>query len=110
MKKKYIIKDSDDFSAIIRKKNGVVNNSYIINVTSNSLNISQFGITFVKNLCNAVMRNRLKRQTKEIIDHNKNMYEKNKSYIIIIRKGALGKNYFELEKDLTSLFYKIKEK
>lgn len=110
MKKKNIIKKSSDFDRIIRKRNGVVNNSFIINAEVNNCNIAMFGITFKKNLCNAVNRNKLKRQIKEIIDKNKNIYENNKNYIIIVREGALNLSYLEKEKELVSLFYKLKEK
>ena len=61
-------------------------------------------------MCNAVNRNKLKRQIKSIIDNNKNIYENNKNYIIIIRKDALNKSYKELEDNLISLFNKLKEK
>ena len=44
------------------------------------------------------------------MDNNKNIYENNKNYIIIIRKDALNKSYKELEDNLISLFYKLKEK
>ena len=110
MKKKNIVKKSSDFSRIIKEKNGVVNDLFIINSESNDDNIARFGITFVKNIGNAVIRNHLKRQTKSIIDNNKNCYQNNKNYIIIIRKGVLDKKYLELEKSLTSLFIKEKEK
>lgn len=110
MKKTNIVKKSNDFNRIISKKNGIVNNCFIINTELNNDNIVKFGITFTKNLCNAVNRNRLKRRIKSIIDNNKNMYQNNKNYIIIIRKGALDKTYQELENELKSLFIKIKEK
>lgn len=110
MKKINIIKKNQEFDHIIRKKNGIVNNSFILNIEDNDDNIPKFGITFTKNLCNAVNRNKLKRQIKSIIDNNKNIYQNSKKYIIIIRKGVLGKNYQELETELTSLFKKLKEK
>ncbi|MDD5979735.1 MAG: ribonuclease P protein component [bacterium] len=110
MKKQNIVKESRDFSRIISKKNGVVNNHFIINTELNNDNIVKFGITFKHNLCNAVSRNKLKRQVKSILDNNKNIYEKNKNYIIIIREGALSLNYLEKEKELVSLFNRLKEK
>ena len=110
MKKKNIVKKSTDFDRIIKYKNGTVNNSFIINEELSEDNIVKFGITFVKNIGNAVCRNKLKRQVKSIIDNNKNMYENSKNYIIIIRKGALLLSYQELEKELISLFNKLKEK
>ncbi len=110
MKKINIIQKNIDFDRIIKKRNGVVNNDFIINTEVNDDNITKFGITFTKNLCNAVTRNKLKRQVKAIIDNNKKMYQNNRNYIIIIRKGALGKIYQDLEISLTSLFIKEKEK
>jgi len=110
MKKINIVKDSEEFSRIIKKRNGLANNSFIINSEVNNDNIPKFGITFKKHLCNAVNRNKLKRQVKSIIDNNKNIYEKNKNYIIIIREGALLLNYQEKEKELVSLFNRLKEK
>ncbi len=110
LKKKNIIQKSKDFDLIIKKKNGIINSTFIINEDNNNDNIVKFGITFTKKLCNAVTRNKLKRQVKNIIDKNKNIYENSKNYIIIIRKGALNLSYFELEQELISLFNKLKEK
>lgn len=110
MKKKNIVKNKEDFTRIINKKNGYVNKYFIINEEVNNDLIPKFGITFIKNMCNAANRNKLKRQIKSIIDNNKNIYENNKNYIIIIRKDALNKSYKELEDNLISLFNKLKEK
>lgn len=108
--KKNILKNKEDFTRIINKKNGYVNKYFIINEEVNNDLMPKFGITFIKNMCNAVNRNKLKRQIKSIIDNNKNIYENNKNYIIIIRKDALNKSYKELEDNLISLFNKLKEK
>lgn len=110
MKKKNIVKNKEDFTRIINKKNSYVNKYFIINEEVNNDLMPKFGITFIKNMCNAVNRNKLKRQIKSIIDNNKNIYENNKNYIIIIRKDALNKSYKELEDNLISLFNKLKEK
>lgn len=110
MKKINIIKKNTDFSRIIKNKNAFFNNVFILNVETNNDNIPKFGITFTKNIANAVTRNKLKRQIKSIIDNNKNVYEKDKNYIIIIKKEAIEKNYCDLEKQLLFLFKKLKEK
>ena len=72
MKKINIIKKSDEFSSIIKKRNGVANKYFILNIENNDSNIPKFGITFVKHIGKAVTRNKLKRRTKSIIDNNKN--------------------------------------
>ena len=110
MKKVNIVKDSKDFTRIIKKRNGLSNNLFILNKETSNIDIPKFGITFVKNIGNAVTRNKLKRRVKSIIDNNKNFYHQNQNYIIIIKKAAIDATYQELETALLNLFIKIKEK
>lgn len=110
MKKKEIIQKSSEFNRIIKKRNGISNKLFIVNIEPKSYENPKFGITFVKKIGNAVTRNRLKRQVKNIIDNNKNKILNNNDYIIIIKKEAVDKKYFELEESLTKIFIKIKEK
>ena len=60
------------------------------------------------NIGNAVKRNKLKRRIKSIIDNNKNIYQNNMTYVIIAKKEAMELKYCELEKELITLFLKIK--
>ena len=108
MKKENIVKKSEDFNRIIKKREGKSNNYFIINKEKNLDNKAKFGITFTKNIGNAVTRNKIKRQVKSIIDNNENIYNKDETYIIIAKKSVLDLNYSELEKELISLFNKIK--
>lgn len=110
MKKVNIIKESKDFNRIIAKRNGKTSKYFIINIEDNNLNTTKFGITFVKKIGNAVTRNKLKRRTKAILDTNKNIYQNNKNYIIIIKKAAVDETYKKLEEDLINLFNDLKEK
>jgi len=110
MKKQNIIKKSEDFTRLIKKRNGSSNEYFIINQETNNEKTTKFGITFTKKIGNAVVRNKLKRRVKAIIDHHKEMYQSSKNYVIIIRKAAKEINYQELEKNLVSLFLKIKSK
>lgn len=108
MKKQNIIKKSEDFTNLIKKRNGISNKYFIINWERNSEKYAKFGITFVKGIGNAVTRNKLKRRVKSIIDHNKYLYHEPKNYIIIIRKQAIEINYQDLEINLIHLFSKMK--
>ncbi len=110
MKKINIVKKSEEFSNIIKKRQGVSNKYYILNTEINNLNIPRFGITFVKKFGNAVTRNKMKRRIKSIIDNNKNIYQNNQNYIIIIKKEAINLSYQELEKELINIFIKLKKK
>lgn len=107
MKKQNIVKKSEDFNRIIKKRQGKVSKYFIINKEKNNEH-TKFGITFTKHIGNAVTRNKLKRRIKNIIDNNKQIYEKQTTYIIIAKKSTLDLSYQELEKELTSLFQKIK--
>ena len=108
MKKINIVKKPKDFDRIIKKRQGKSNNYFIINKEENKDNIPKFGITFTKNIGNAVTRNKLKRRIKSIIDNNDQMYEKNYTYIVIAKKEALNLNYKDQEKELKNIFSKIK--
>ena len=107
MKKENIVQKSKDFDRIIKKRNGKSNNYFIINKEKNKENKVKFGITFSKNIGNAVTRNKLKRRIKSIIDNN-DIYEKDSTYIIIAKKETLNLSYKELEKELINVFNRIK--
>ena len=108
MKKQNIVKKSDDFNRIIKKRQGKASKYFIINKEKNKEEKTKFGITFTKHIGNAVTRNKLKRRIKDIIDKNETIYEKSTTYIIIAKKTTLELTYKELEKELIYLFNKIK--
>lgn len=111
MKKKNIIKKSLDFDRIIRNNRSYVYKDYIVYMERNNSTEYKFGLSVGKKIGNAVIRNKIKRQLKSVID--KNNYEKGFNCIIIVRKGLLDKSYQEKQKDLEELFKKlniIKEK
>ncbi len=108
MKKENIVKKSKEFTRIIKKRNGKSNNYFIINKEPNDEKKALFGITFTKNIGNAVTRNKLKRRVKSIIDNNKKIYDNNTTYIIIIKRETTKLTYQEMEKELKNLFLRIK--
>lgn len=108
LKKQNILQKSKDYNRIIKKRQGINSKYFILNKEQNNENITKFGITFTKNIGNAVTRNKLKRRVKSIIDNNKNIYQNNTTYVIIIKKISLELKYCELEKELVNLFLKIK--
>ena len=108
MKKQNIVKKSDEFNRIIKKRQGKASKYFIINKEKNKEEKTKFGITFTKHIGNAVTRNKLKRRIKDIIDKNETIYEKSITYIIIAKKTTLELTYKELEKELIYLFNKIK--
>lgn len=85
MKKEYRIKKSKEIETILRKKRSSGNKHYIIYVTKNhETNHFRLAMSVSKKLGNAVVRNRLKRQMKNIIHQNKD-HIKNYNIFIIAR-------------------------
>ncbi len=112
MKKKNIVKDNKDFSKIISNGKNYWNECFSIYIYNNEYNNYRFGISVSKKIGNAVVRNKIKRQMRNIIDKYKNIYQNDKDYIIIIRKKYVNYNFHELcEKyfNLISEIHKYKE-
>jgi len=108
MKKKEIIKKSNDYTKIINKNNKLRNKYYSIFYIKSENTL--FGISIPKKIGKAVIRNKIKRQIKNIIDNNKIHIQNNYNYVIIVRKEILELTYLEKEKELITLFKKIGEK
>ncbi|MCI7240971.1 MAG: ribonuclease P protein component [Bacilli bacterium] len=108
MKKKEIIKKSNDYTKVINKNNKLKNKYYSLFYIKSDNTL--FGISIPKKIGNAVIRNKNKRQIKNIIDNNKNNIQNGYNYVIIIRKEILSLSYQEKEQELINLFKKIGEK
>ena len=103
MRKLYIVKENKDFDNIMTKGACIKNGSFVIYSLDNNLSYDRYGISVSKKLGNAVFRNRYKRKIRAIIDNYKKNYINKKDYIIILRRGAIDRNYQELEKDFFKL-------
>ena len=111
MKKINIIKESKDFDKIIHNGKYDRNNHYIIYSMKNECSNYRFGLSVGKKISNkAVIRNKLKRRLKSIVDNHKNLYQNNKDYIIIMKRSCLEATYQELEKSFIDIFNKINKK
>ena len=108
MKKLNIIKESKDFDKILKKKNQFTSKFTYIYINENDLNKYRFGICVSKKLGKAVIRNKIKRRIKDIIDKSKLQFN-NKDYIIILKKSAKDAKYLELKEDIINLLKKNNE-
>lgn len=108
MKKINIVRDSKDFENAIKKGKRISNQHYIIYIINNEKKYYRFGISVGKKISNkAVIRNKLKRQLKSIIDNHKNLYQNNQDYIIIMKRTCLESNYQELETNFLNIMNKV---
>ena len=107
MKKREMIKSKKVFTTLIKTGKFIKTKDYVIYYKENNLEKIRFGIAISNKIGNAVIRNKLKRQTREIIDKLKYLFKNNKDYIIMIRKGCLETSFNER---LHNLERNIKEK
>lgn len=108
MKVKYRVKSHQDFQKVIHDNKRVSNYNFVLYFKPNELEHARVGISTSKKLGNAVVRSTIRRQVRvmarEIFDFNKN-----KEYVIIVRKGYLDNSYQENYESLKKLVTKIKE-
>ncbi len=105
MKKKNIIKESFEFDRIIKNNKSQKYKDYIIYIEYNNNEDYHFGLSVGKKVGNAVIRNKVKRQLKSIIDKNK--YKNGFNCIIIVRKEILSKTFNEMSEDLNIFLNKL---
>ena len=105
LKKNNILKNNRDFDRIIKNNIAIKSKSYIIYKEETDEKY-HFGISVSKKLGNAVLRNKLKRQIKNIIDSF--IINDNFNCIIILRKNILNLNFFEKKNELYNELLKIK--
>lgn len=106
MKKEYRVKKNEDFSYIIKHKQSLANRSFIIYYVKNDLNHARIGISVSKKLGKAVIRNKIKRQVRMIVQETIN-FNDNYDYIVIVRNKYLDLDFISNLNELKYLYKKI---
>ena len=105
MNKDKIIKKSNEFTKIISQKKAVKNKYFSIYYQKS--NKTQYGITVPKKIGKAHVRNKIKRQIKNIIMTNEIDIQKDINYVIIIKEAILELDYQNIKLELLNLFKKV---
>ncbi len=106
MKKKDVVKSKIVFNDIIQKGTRISNKYYVVCFEKSNDNTSKYGIAVGKKVGNAVIRNKVKRQIRNIITNNIKTIQDGFNYIIISKKEILKLSYGEMEKYLMVLLNK----
>lgn len=106
MKKINIVKENRDYNRIIKENRPFKYKDYVIYIDKKEPSIYRFGFSVGKKVGNAVTRNRVKRQIKEIVSQND--YQNNFDCIIIVGKGILERNFNEMRDNLNFALKKLK--
>lgn len=108
MKKYEVVKKKEEFNEIIKTCSYFKNKYFTIYIRKREIIFARFGLAISKKVGNAVVRNKLKRQLRAIIDQNKDIFSKDSDYIIMIRKDCVNATFQELDKKLIELIKEIK--
>ena len=103
-----MVKKNTDFDDIIHNGWNIKSKYYNIYYKDGNF---KFGIAVSKKIGNAVVRNKVKRRLRMILDNNKKMFKNSYNYIIIVKKGIESITYQEMEIELIkALNYERKRK
>ncbi len=106
MKRIETIKDKKLFTDIIKNGKYKKNEHYIIYIRKREDEKKQYGIAISNKVGHAVIRNKLKRQTRGIIDEYKNIFKNGYNYIIMIRKRCKESSFAEMRASFVELLEK----
>jgi len=99
-----------DFDQVFKSGQSFYNHLFIIKSLENNLNINRLGIIIgLKVSKKAVIRNKIKRQIREIFrKYIKENPLNSKDFVIIVSKNIVGKNQLEIENEFLKIINKTK--
>ncbi len=105
MKKINILKKNIDFQRIIKTIKPYKYKNYIVYIERTKEENYCFGISVGTKIGNAVIRNKIRRQTKNILDQKN--YQKGFNCIIIVKKQVTELEFSEMKKELFEILANI---
>lgn len=107
MKKTFRVKDTREFAAIMNRRKFYTCPSFAIYVKERAQEHARVGISVGKKMGNAVVRNKIKRQVRSMVQ-DIYTFEENFDTIILVRVKYHQENYGNNKKMLESLVKKVK--
>ncbi|MFI3283646.1 MAG: ribonuclease P protein component [Erysipelotrichaceae bacterium] len=108
MKKENRIKKSEEFQKIIRKRRTVTNLTFVLYYNKKNEEKARIGISMSKKMGNAVIRNKIKRQLRMMIQETINFNQLEMDAIIIAKAKFKEQSYDVNKKDLERLIKTVK--
>ena len=106
MKKAFRVRKNEEFSKIISKKHSAASAAFVVYYTDRKEDHARVGISVSKKMGNAVERNRIKRQVREMVRAILDFETCQKDLIIIVRKPYLERPFSQNKKDLETAIKK----
>ena len=101
-----MVKSHDDFNEIINTGRKIKGKYVNIFFKEKEYIKPNYGIAVGKKLGNAVVRNKFKRQFRNIVDNHRFLFKNNNNYIIMVKREANNASFSELENDLINTLKK----
>ncbi|MBR4470427.1 MAG: ribonuclease P protein component [Erysipelotrichaceae bacterium] len=106
MKKAFRVRRNEEFSKIISKKHSVASAAFVVYHCDRQEDHARVGISVSKKMGNAVERNKIKRQLREMVRAILDFETCPKDLIIIVRKPYLERPFLQNKKDLETAIKK----
>lgn len=106
MKKIEMIKKHDEFTDMIKNAYYLKNHDISIYIRKSKYKYPHFGIAVSKKIGNAVVRNKVKRRMRVILDEYKKDLPFNEDYIIILKENTNNLSFEELRDSFQNLIKK----
>lgn len=106
MKKAYRVRKNVEFAQIIGKKHSFSSACFVVYFDLKKLDNARIGISVSKKLGDAVERNKIKRQVREMCYSLVDFDNCSKDLIVIVRKGYLNNDFSNNKNDLEILIKK----
>jgi ribonuclease P protein component len=108
IKKYETVKRKEEFNDIIKTSRFLKNKYFTIYIRKNDYKYNRYGLAISKKVGNAVMRTKLKRQVRAIINDIKTCFPKSNDYIIMIKKDCALSNFQQIQTKLIELTKEIR--
>lgn len=105
MEKSIRLRKDREYTVVYKRGKRYWNHQFTMVVKKNNLQGTRVGFSVNKKYGNAVERNRIKRQLREIIRIHYKTMKKGYDIIIIPKKNTKEMNYTQLEKSIKHLFH-----
>ena len=107
MKKKYSLKRNEEIAKIVRKRRFIKNEAFVLYYQPNDeIGHSRVCISVSKKNGNAVVRNKIKRQIREMVTAIFD-FQKSYDYVLIVRNAFLENNFSSNKEKLNELYLKL---
>ena len=101
------VKDKQEFVSVVKKGKTLKETPYIVHYLDNGLSVCRVGLSVSKRIGNAVMRSRIKRQTRamcdSLIDYSSHTFD----IVIVIKPEFINSTFDDNKTKLNNLLSKI---